>query len=68
MAAIDLPDTLLELERSAWAEIQRGELTVPTALAVHEATVAFAAEAKVARLDVEEQLKRQVRHPEPAAA
>ena len=67
MATIDFPENLIELERSAWEEIQAGRLTVPTALAVHTAVVAFAAQAGVPRLDVEEQLKRAVRYPEPAA-
>lgn len=66
--AIELPDDLVALERSAWEEIQAGTLTVPTALAVHERTAAFAAESGQPRLDIEEQLKQQVRHPEPEAA
>lgn len=67
MATIELPDALLELERSAWAEIQRGELTVPTALAVHEGVATFVAERKAAgdevrRMDVELELKQRVRY------
>lgn len=65
---IDFPDDLIELERSAWAEIQRGELTVDTARAVHEGIAAFAAEAGLARLDVEMGLKRVVRHATVVAA
>lgn len=63
MATIDFPDDLIELERSAWAEIQRGELTVPTAHAVHAAVAAFAEQAGVGRYDVEMGLKKAVRHP-----
>ncbi|RVU28873.1 hypothetical protein EOT10_03155 [Streptomyces antnestii] len=68
MAAIEFPDDLIALERSAWEEIQAGALTVPTALAVHEGVTAFAAESELSRLDVEMQLKRVVRHPEVVAA
>lgn len=65
----DLPTELIELERSAWTEIQAGELTVETALAVHEAVAAYVAREDVdeTRLAVEMQLKRHVRHPEPEA-
>ncbi|MFE9432288.1 hypothetical protein ACFYNA_15020 [Streptomyces sp. NPDC006640] len=65
--AIDLPPDLIELERSAWAEIQAGELTVPTALAVHEGIAAFAEEAQLPRLDIEMGLKKVVRHAAEAA-
>lgn len=68
MASIEFPDHLIALERSAWAQIQRGELTVETARAVHEGIAKFAAEAGLARLDVEMGLKRAVRHPEPELA
>ncbi|MET9550506.1 hypothetical protein ABZY36_35170 [Streptomyces sp. NPDC006627] len=63
--AIELPDDLIALERSAWAEIQAGTLTVETAQAVQERITAFAAESGESRLAVETELKRQVRHPEP---
>lgn len=66
--AIEFPEDLIALERSAWAEIQAGRLTVDTARAVHEGIVAFAAEAGHARLDVEMGLKRAVRHPDPELA
>lgn len=66
MATIEFPPNLIELERSAWAEIQAGTLTVETALAVHEAVTAFAEQAGMPRLDVEAGLKRAVRHPEAA--
>jgi hypothetical protein len=62
VATIDFPDSLLALERAAWEEIQAGRLTVETAQAVHEAVGAFAAEAGVARYDVEMGIKRAVRH------
>jgi hypothetical protein len=68
VADIDFPDDLIELERSAWAEIQAGELTVPTALAVHEGIAAFAKQAQLPRLDVEMRLKKIVRHPAAEAA
>ncbi|MEU9470393.1 hypothetical protein AB0D78_28010 [Streptomyces avermitilis] len=67
MATIEFPDDLIALERSAWAEIQRGELTVDTARAVHEAVTAFAEQAGVSRYDVEMGLKKAVRHSEAAA-
>lgn len=62
MADIDFPDTLIALERSAWEEQQRGELTVVTAHAVHDAVAAFAEEAGLPRIDVELGLKQAVRH------
>lgn len=66
MTDTPLPDDLIGLERSAWAEIQRGELTVPTAQAVHDAVAAYAEAAGLARIDVEMGLKRIVRHGEAA--
>lgn len=66
--AIELPEDLIALETTAWAEIQRGELTVDTALAVHEGVAKFAAESGLARLDVEMGLKQAVRHPDPELA
>lgn len=62
--AINFPDDLIELERSAWAAIQAGTLTVDQALAVQQRITAFAAETGQARIDVEMALKRAVRHPE----
>ena len=66
----DFPPELIELERSAWTAIQEGTLTVETALAVHEAVAAYVARDDVdaSRYDVEQKLKRYVRHPEPEAA
>jgi hypothetical protein len=73
VADIDFPPNLLELERSAWAEIQAGTLTLDTARAVHEGIAAFVQQAKeagkpVGRYDVEMGLKRAVRHPTAEAA
>ncbi|MGH4031878.1 hypothetical protein ACQB60_23435 [Actinomycetota bacterium Odt1-20B] len=67
MADIDFPDDLIELERSAWTEIQRGALTLDTAQAVQARITEFAREAELSRLDVETGLKKLVRHPEPEA-
>lgn len=64
MPAIDFPADLLALETRAWEEQQRGELTVATAQAVHNAVAAFAEEAGLARIDVELGLKQAVRHAE----
>lgn len=66
MADIDLPDTLLTLERQAWQEIQAGALTINTAYAVHQAVAAHAEATGTPRLTVETALKRAVRHPEAA--
>ncbi len=63
---IEYPENLLELARNSWQEIQRGELTVDTAHAVHAAVGAYAAEAGLPRYDVEMGLKRAVRHPAEA--
>ncbi|MDX3243679.1 hypothetical protein [Streptomyces sp. ME18-1-4] len=59
----DFPDSLLDLERAAWQEIQAGRLTVDTAQA---AVTAFAAEGGHDRHEVEMELKKTVRHPAPA--
>ena len=66
--AIELPDDLIALERSAWEAIQAGTLTVDTALAVHEGIAAFVEDSGESRLAVETELKKRVRHPEPEAA
>lgn len=65
-----LPDDLISLERSAWAEIRAGRLTVNTAWKVHQGIAAFAAQSGVRRIEVEAALKRVVRHSgeEPADA
>jgi hypothetical protein len=62
VATIDFPDDLIALARTSWAEIQRGELTVDTARAVHGAVTAFAAESGLRRMDVELGLKTLVRY------
>jgi len=61
VTTIDFPDHLLALESAAWTQIQRGELTVDTAKAVHEAVAAFAEETGVGRYEVEMGLKKTVR-------
>lgn len=61
---IDIPDTLIALETTAWEEIRAGQLTVETAAAVHAGVAEFAETAGVARYDVEMGLKRIVRHGE----
>lgn len=67
MADIDFPDDLIELERSAWAEIQAGRLTIATAGAVQAAATEFAAKTGTGRYDVEMALKKAVRHVEAAS-
>ncbi|MFF1684565.1 hypothetical protein [Streptomyces sp. NPDC058254] len=67
MADIDFPDDLIALERSAWTEIQEGQLTVPTALAVQQGITTFAETSKLDRIAVGMGLKKRVRHPKPAA-
>ena len=68
MADIDFPDNLIELERSAWEQIQARALTVDTARAVQDGINAFAEQAQLPRLDVEMGLKKIVRHPAAEAA
>ena len=67
MTATDFPDTLIALERAAWTELQAGRLTIPTATAVHAAVTEYAAEAGIARVDVEMGVKQVVRHAADAA-
>jgi hypothetical protein len=62
VASIEFPDDLIALARTSWTEIQRGELTVDTARAVHEAVGAFALQAGLRRMDVELGLKTLVRY------
>ncbi|WP_069743023.1 hypothetical protein [Streptomyces sp. EN23] len=64
MADIDIPEHLIALERTAWAEQQQGALTVATADAVQAAYREHAATAGVSRLELEMAVKRAVRHPE----
>ena len=71
MATIDLPESLIVLERSAWDAIQAGQLTVDTALKVHAGIAAFVAERQAAgdevrRMDVELALKALVRYEQAA--
>ncbi|WP_327246534.1 hypothetical protein [Streptomyces sp. NBC_01320] len=65
--AIELTDELIELERAAWAEQQENRLTVETAAWVQAAITAHAEATGQGRYDVERELKRVVRHPEPEA-
>ncbi|WP_282790961.1 hypothetical protein [Streptomyces sp. CC224B] len=65
MADIEIPDDLIELERSAWTAIQNGTLTVETAQKVQERITEVAAEAGQSRTAVEMQLKQLVRHSQP---
>jgi hypothetical protein len=61
---IDLPDDLLQLERSAWEAAQRGKLTAEQAAAVQAGITAFAEASGLDRYTVEMTLKRVVRHAE----
>ncbi|MGW2595444.1 hypothetical protein ACWCXC_34940 [Streptomyces sp. NPDC001515] len=63
--AIELSDELIELERAAWAEQQEQRLTVETAARVQAAITAHAKATGQSRYEVERELKRVVRHPEP---
>ena len=65
--AIELTDELIQLERAAWAEQQENRLTVATAAAVQAAVTAHAQATGQNRYEVERELKRRVRHPEPDA-
>lgn len=60
--AIELSDELLDLERTAWAEIQDGTLTVDTAARVQAEVTAWAKTTEQGRDEVEAELKRVVRH------
>ena len=64
---IELTDELIQLERAAWAEQQENRLTVATAAAVQAAVTAHAQATGQNRYEVERELKRRVRHPEPDA-
>ena len=67
MSDFDFPENLLAAERTAWAAIQAGTLTVDQANAVQAGVTAYAAEAGLDRYTVEMALKRAVRHPAPEA-
>lgn len=62
--AIELTDELITLERAAWAEQQAGALTIPTAHAVQAAVTAHAKATGQSRYEVEQAVKRAVRHPD----
>ncbi|MFD5910190.1 hypothetical protein ACFWHL_15885 [Streptomyces massasporeus] len=64
MSDIEFPDSLLDLERAAWKELQAGQLTVATATAVQDAITAHAQATGVSRYTVEMALKKAVRHAE----
>jgi hypothetical protein len=66
--AIELTPELLQLEERAWAEQQASALTVETALAVQQAITAHAEATGENRYEVERELKKRVRHPEPAGS
>lgn len=68
MADIDIPDHLIALERTAWAEQQAGALTLASADAVQAAYREHAAYAGVSRLALEMATKRRVRHVEAPTA
>ncbi|QRV28829.1 hypothetical protein I6J39_17050 [Streptomyces californicus] len=63
MADTDIPESLIELERNAWAEQQAGALTVETAAAVQQAYTEHAAATGRSRYELEKAVKRLVRHP-----
>ncbi|MFF1898979.1 hypothetical protein [Streptomyces sp. NPDC058206] len=63
--AIELSDEPIELERAAWAEQQENRLMVETAARAREAITAHAEATEQNRHEVERELKRVVRHPEP---
>ncbi|MFJ9029828.1 hypothetical protein ACIRQP_15095 [Streptomyces sp. NPDC102274] len=63
--AIELTDELIKLEERAWQEQQAGALTVDTAVAVQAAITVHAEAAGQNRYEVEQALKRRVRHPAP---
>ncbi|MEV4783949.1 hypothetical protein AB0K53_00595 [Streptomyces tuirus] len=62
MSDIEFPDSLLDLERAAWEELQAGRLSVATATAVQDAITAHAEATGVSRCTVEMALKKAVRH------
>ncbi|MFJ9113037.1 hypothetical protein [Streptomyces sp. NPDC102283] len=66
MADIGIPQHLIDLERTAWAEQQAGALTLESATAVQAAYREHAAiTGGVSRLELEMATKRRVRHPAP---
>ncbi|MFI8962029.1 hypothetical protein ACIGO8_07930 [Streptomyces sp. NPDC053493] len=65
--AIELPDELIQLEETAWVEIQARALTVDTAMAVQQGITELAEATGESRYDVEAALKKHVRHRELTA-
>lgn len=65
MSDFDFPDHLLQLERSCWAAIQAGTLTVEQAAETQAAITAWAAEHGHDRYEVEMGLKKAVRQGAP---
>ena len=63
---ITIPPALLAAETAAWTAIQNGQLTVDLAAAVQAGVTELAAETGMARVEVEMELKRVVRHAEAA--
>jgi hypothetical protein len=64
VAAIDFPEDLLLLERSAWEALREGRLTPDLAGAVQARVTEFATEGGLDRYTVEMGLKQAVRHAE----
>ncbi|WP_326607323.1 hypothetical protein OG930_37745 [Streptomyces sp. NBC_01799] len=64
---IELTDELIGLERAAWSEMQVNALTLETVVRVQAAITARAEATGQSRYEVERELKRIVRHPEPDA-
>lgn len=62
---MDLPRELIELEQAAWSELQAGALTVETAARVQAAVTQHAETTGSSRYEVEQTLKKLVRHPAP---
>ncbi|WP_371579490.1 hypothetical protein [Streptomyces sp. NBC_01314] len=67
MSDFEYPSDLINLETTAWQEIQAGRLTIATADAVQSAITTFATEAGLDRYTVEMGLKKMVRHTAQAA-
>lgn len=65
--AIEPPNELIELEKTAWAEIQKGRLTLETANKVQDALNEYAAEHGLSRRELEQAVKTAARHSEPSA-
>lgn len=69
MAKIDIPETLIDLRRTAWERQQEGRLTVEAAEAVQRAITEHAnATPNLSRYELEKELKRLVRHPKESGS